>query len=106
VGEDYRDRDFTFSIKSKYQFNKYIRSYGFFIEQKNFEKFLKDKTDGQIWGLQISTQPTKTIRVDLRYREQYQDKNGDGEVTSKELERNITFNVSAQIDQWFRKKKG
>jgi len=106
VGEDYRDRDFTFSIKSKYQFNKYIRSYGFFIEQKNFEKFLKDKTDGQIWGMQISTQPTKTIRVDLRYREQYQDKNGDGEVTSKELERNITFNVSAQIDQWFRKKKG
>jgi hypothetical protein len=103
---DIRDRDFAFSIKSKYQFSKYLRSYGFFIEQKNFEKLFKEKTDGSIWGLQLSIQAHKSTRINLRYREQYQDKNGDGEISKGESERNVSVNLLIRVDQLFKQKKG
>ena len=103
---DSRDRDFAFSIKSKYQFSKYLRSYGFFIEQKNFEKLFEEKTDGQIWGLQLSIQAHKSTRINLRYREQYQDKNGDGEITKGESERNVSVKLLIRADYLFNRKKG
>jgi hypothetical protein len=83
-----------------------LRSYGFFIEQKNFEKLFTDKTDGSIWGLRLSIQAHKSTRINLRYREQYQDKDGDGEITKGESERNVSVNLIIRADYLFNRKKG
>ena len=95
----------TVSLKSKYSFTNYLRSYSFFIDHKDIDKILKDKTDGQIYGFQISLQPHSAVDVDVRYRQQYRDKDGNGTIGDDDVIRNFGLNVILDTDYWWKKYK-
>jgi len=106
-----RDDDFkrhvTISLKSKYSFSEYLKSYSFFMDSKDFEidKLFEERTDGQIFGFKISTRPHKATDVDIRYRQQFQDKDGDGKIQEDDVERNFSLSVSIDTDYWWHKYK-
>ncbi len=104
-----RGRDFsrqvTISLTSKYSFSEKLRSYSFFIDNKDFDKIFKERTDGQIWGFKISTQPHIAIRADIRYRQQYQDKDGDGKIQDNDVVTNFSLNLILDTNYWWNKYK-
>ena len=104
-----RDDDFkrhvTISLKSKYSFSEYLKSYSFFMDSKDFDKLFEERTDGQIFGFKISTRPHKATDVDIRYRQQFQDKDGDGKIQEDDVERNFSLSVSIDTDYWWNKYK-
>lgn len=97
------NRHVMFSIKSKYSFSTYLKSYSIFMEHKDFDKIFKEKTDGQIFGFSILTRPHKAIDVNLRYRQQYQDKEGDGKIQKDDVERNFSLNILVDTNYWWNK---
>ncbi|NHZ86177.1 MAG: hypothetical protein GWP19_09875, partial [Planctomycetia bacterium] len=103
-GKDY-SRQVTISLTSKYSFSEKLRSYSFFIDNKDFDKIFKERTDGQIWGFKISTQPHVAIRADIRYRQQYQDKDGDGKIQDNDVVTNFSLNLILDTNYWWNKYK-
>ena len=107
--EVHREDDFnkhvTISLKSRYSFSEYLRSYSFFIDNKDFDKIFQERTDGQILGFKIYTRPHVAVDVEVRYRQQYQDKDGDGEIQDDDVERNFTLNIIIDTDYWWEKYK-
>jgi len=107
--EVHREDDFnkhvTISLKSRYSFSEYLRSYSFFIDHKDFDKIFKERTDGQIFGFKIYTRPHVAIDVEVRYRQQYQDKDGDGEIQADDVERNFSLNIILDTNYWWKKYK-
>ncbi|MCK4904072.1 MAG: hypothetical protein KAS35_05220, partial [Candidatus Marinimicrobia bacterium] len=103
--EDDFKRHVTISLKSKYSFSEYLKSYSFFIDNKDFDKIFKERTDGQMWGFKVSTQPHVAIRVDARYRQQFQDKDGDGKIQDDDVERNFSLNIILDTNYWWKKYK-
>lgn len=107
--EVHREDDFTkhvtISLKSRYSFSEYLRSYSFFIDDKDFDKIFKERTDGQILGFRIYTRPHVAVDVEVRYLQQYQDKDGDGEIQDDDVERNFTLNIILDTDYWWKKYK-
>lgn len=97
------NRHVTINIKSKYSFSPYLKSYSIFMDHKDFDEIFKEKTDGQIFGFSISTRPHVAIDVNLRYREQYQDKEGDGEIQKDDVERNFSLNILLDTTYWWKK---
>lgn len=95
----------TISLKSRYSFSEYLRSYSFFIDDKDFDKIFKERTDGQILGFRIYTRPHVAVDVEVRYLQQYQDKDGDGEIQDDDVERNFTLNIILDTDYWWKKYK-
>ena len=102
-----RDNDFKrhvmFSIKSKYSFSEYLKSYSIFMDHKDFGKIFEEKTDGQIFGFAINTKPHVAIDVGVRYRQQFQDKDGDGEIQKDDVERNFSLNILLDTNYWWKK---
>jgi len=103
--EDDFKRHVTISLKSRYSFSEYLRSYSFFIDNKDFDKIFKERTDGQILGFSISTRPHVAIDVDLRYRQQFQDKDGDGKIQADDVENNFALNILIDTNYWWDKYK-
>ncbi len=103
--EDDFKRHVTVSLKSRYSFSEYLKSYSFFIDSKDFDKMFKERTDGQILGFKISTRPHVAIDVDLRYRQQFQDKDGDGKIQDDDVENNFTLNIIIDTNYWWKKYK-
>jgi len=103
--DDVFNRHVTISIKSRYSFSKYLKSYSFFMDNKDFDKIFKERTDGQILGFTISTRPHVAIDVDVRFRQQYQDKDGDEKIQDDDVERNFSLNISADTNYWWKKYK-
>jgi len=101
-GEEY-NKHITISLNSKYSFSDYLNSYSFFIDNKNFDKLFKEKVDGQIYGFKISLRPHIAVDVDVRYRQQYRDKDGDGEIRGKDVERNFSLNIILDTKYWWNK---
>ena len=101
--EDDFKRHVTLSLKSKYSFSEYLKSYSFFIDSKDFDKLFEERTDGQIFGFKISTRPQKATDVDVRYRQQFQDKDGDGKIQKDDVERNFSLSVSIDTNYWWNK---
>jgi len=97
------DRLFSFAIQWNYHLVRYLEKFSFFIEHKNFEKILDRKRDGEIWGFQFVITPHKTIDISVRYREQYQDKDGNTMISSSEAKRNFSLNANVDIDYWYKK---
>ena len=103
-GNDY-NKHVTISLKSRYSFSEKLKSYSFFIDHKDFDKLFEEKTDGQIFGFSISTRPHTAIDVDLRFRQQFRDKDGDGEISGNDVARNYSLNISFETDYWWDKYK-
>lgn len=103
-GDDY-NKHVTISVKSRYSFSEKLRSYSFFMDNKDFDKIFKERTDGQMWGFKVSTQPHVAIRVDARYRQQYRDENGDGEIQDDDVDRNFSLNIILDTNYWWKKYK-
>ncbi|MFC1566032.1 hypothetical protein ACFL4B_03735 [Candidatus Neomarinimicrobiota bacterium] len=101
--EDDFKRHVTVSLKSRYSFSDYLKSYSFFIDNKDFDKIFKERTDGQIIGFSISTRPHIAIDVDLRYRQQFQDKDGDGKIQDGDVENNFALNIIIDTNYWWKK---
>ena len=93
----------TISLKSRYSFSEYLKSYSFFIDSKDFDKIFKERADGQILGFKISTQPHVAIRADIRFRQQFQDKDGDGKIQDGDVENNFALNIIIDTNYWWRK---
>lgn len=100
---DIQDRLFSFSLQWSYPLVTYLDKFSFFIEHKNFETILDRKRDGQIWGFQFTITPHKTIDISVRYREQYQDKDGNTLITGSEAKRNFSLNANVNLDYWYKK---
>lgn len=102
-----RDDDFNrhvmFSINSKYSFSPYLKSYALFMDHQDFDKLFEEKTDGQIFGFSINTRPHEAIDVNFRYREQYQDKEGDGKIQDDDVDRSFTLDLSIDSEYWWNK---
>ncbi len=98
-------RHVTISVKSRYSFSEYLKSYSFFIDNKDFDKIFKERTDGQIWGFKVSTQPHVAIRADVRFRQQYQDQDGDGEIKDDDVVNNFSLNIIIDTNYWWNKHK-
>ncbi len=103
-GDDY-NKHVTISLKSRYSFSEYLRSYSFFIDHKDFDKIFKERTDGQMWGFKVSTQPHVAIRVDTRYRQQYRDRDGDGKIQDDDIDGNFSLNIILDTNYWWEKYK-
>lgn len=103
--EDDFKRHVTISLKSRYSFSEYLKSYSFFIDNKDFDKIFKDRTDGQIWGFKVSTQPHVAIRADVRFRQQYQDEDGDGKIQDDNVVTNFSLNIIIDTNYWWNKYK-
>ena len=103
--DDDFNRHVTISLKSRYSFSEYLRSYSFFIDSKDFDKIFEERTDGQIFGFKISTRPHVAADVDLRYRQQFQDKDGDGKIQEDDVERNFSLNISIDTNYWWNRYK-
>jgi len=103
--EDEFRRHVMISLKSRYSFSKYLKSYSFFIDSKDFDNMFEERTDGQILGFKISTRPHISTDIEIRYRLQYQDKDGDGEIKEDDVERNFSLNVLIDTDYWWKKYK-
>lgn len=101
--EDDFKRHVMFSIKSRYSFSQYLKSYSLFIDSKDFDKLFEEKTDGQLFGFSIATRPHIAIDVTFRYREQYQDKDGDGKIQKDDVERNFSLNILLDTNYWWNK---
>ena len=104
-----RDYDFNrhvmISLKSKYSFSPYLKSYSIFMDHKDFDKIFEEKTDGQIFGFTILTKPHVAVDVGIRYRQQFQDKDGDGEIQDDDVERNFSLNILLDTNYWWKKYK-
>jgi len=94
-------RQVMVSIKSKYSFSPYLKSYSVFMDHQDFDKIFEEKTDGQIFGFSVYTRPHKAIDVELRFRQQYQDKDGDGEIQTDDVERNFALNILLDTTYWW-----
>jgi len=101
-GEEY-NKHVTLSVKSRYSFSDYLKSYSFFLDNKNFDKLFEEKVDGQIYGFKIYLRPHIALDVDIRYRQQYRDKDGDGEIQGKDVERNFSLNIILDTEYWWNK---
>lgn len=101
--EDTRDKHFALTLNIDYAVWEYINGASFFIEQKNVSQIFRRKTDGQNWGMGLEVQPHHTITVKLRYRERYEDKNQDGDITSSEISRSFDGNASIDGRYWWKK---
>ncbi len=101
--DETRNKRLGIYLKNKYPWTPYIYSSDFFIEQKNVEHLFQKKTDGQQWGFSMQIRPHTTIRINVRYRERYADENLDGEITSREIDRNFNGDVVVHGDYWLRK---
>ncbi len=99
------NRHVTISLSSRYSFSEYLRSYSFFMDSKDFDKMFQERTDGQIFGFKISTRPHVAADVEVRYRQQYQDKDGDGEIQEDDVERNFSLNIILDTNYWWNKYK-
>ena len=75
------------------------------MDSKDFDKLFEERTDGQIFGFKISTRPHKATDVDVRYRQQFQDKDGDGKIQEDDVERNFSLSVSVDTDYWWNRYK-
>jgi hypothetical protein len=103
--DDAFNRHVYISLKSRYSFSEYLKSYSFFMDNKDFDKIFKERTDGQIWGFKVSTQPHVAIRVDIRYRQQFQDTDGDGKIQDNDVENNFSLNIVIDSNYWWDKYK-
>ena len=103
--DDEFNRHVTISLNSRYSFSKYLKSYSFFMDNKDFDKIFEERTDGQIFGFTILTKPHIAVDVGIRYRQQYQDKDSDGKIQEDDVERNFSLNISADTDYWWKKYK-
>jgi len=103
--DDVFNRHVTISLKSRYSFSKYLKSYSLFMDNKDFDKIFEERTDGQIFGFKISTRPHVAIDVDVRFRQQYQDKDGDEKIQGDDVERNFSLNISVDTDYWWNRYK-
>lgn len=100
--EDSRNKRFGLYLKNRYPWVPYLHSTDFFIEQKNVAHLFQRKSDGQQWGFSFQIRPHRTIRINARYRERYEDENLNGEISSSEIERNFNGNVIIQGEYWLR----
>jgi hypothetical protein len=103
--DDAFNRHVYISLKSRYSFSEYLKSFSFFMDNKDFDKIFKERTDGQIWGFKVSTQPHVAIRVDIRYRQQFQDTDGDGKIQDNDVENNFSLNIVIDSNYWWDKYK-
>lgn len=103
--EDDYNKHITVSLKSQYSFSKYLKSYSFFIDHKDFDKLFKERTDGQIFGFKILTRPHVAVDIEARYRLQYQDKDGDGKIQDDDVESNFALNILIDTNYWWDKYK-
>ena len=101
--EDDFKRHVMFSIKSRYSFSPYLKSYTLFMDHQDFDQLFDEKTDGQIFGISINTRPHKAIDLNFRYREQYQDKESDGKIQEDDVDRSFTLDLSIDTDYWWNK---
>ncbi|RKZ34254.1 hypothetical protein DRQ33_02585 [bacterium] len=106
-----RDKRFHISLYNNYSFTDYILSSMIFIEQNNVSKILREKTDGEQWGIEFGFRLHKSIRINTRYREKFEDNNSDNFIGHDEVKR--SFNADLIIDgtywwhkflEWVRKK--
>ena len=95
----------TFSVKSRYSFSEYLKSYSFFIDHKDIEELFKEKTDGAYFGFKIYLLPHEAIDVDIRYRQRYIDRNDDGEIKGDDIDRNFALNIVLDTEYWWKKYK-
>ena len=75
------------------------------MDNKDFDKIFEERTDGQIFGFTILTRPHVATDVKIRYRQQFQDKDGDGKIQEDDVERNFSLNISVDTDYWWKKYK-
>lgn len=101
--EDSRDKRLGIYLENRYPWTPYIHDTKFFIEQKNVTHLFQRKTDGEQWGFSVSIWPHNTIRINLRYRETYDDANLNGEIGSGEIDRNFDGNVVIHGEYWLKK---
>jgi hypothetical protein len=101
--DDEFNRHVMLSIKSKYSFSQYLKSYSIFMDHKDFDKIFKEKTDGQIFGFSVLTRPHEAIDVNFRYLQQIQDKDGDGKILKDDVERNFSLNILLDTNYWWKK---
>ena len=98
-----RDENFSLSLFNEYPFTDYVISSRIFIEQKNVSQLLRHKSDGENWGFEIGIKPHISVKVGIRYREQYEDKNSDNYIGHDEIKRSFTANVMVDGNYWWRK---
>ena len=102
--DDYK-RHVTISLKSRYSFTEYLKSYSFFIDNKDFDKIFKKRTDGETWGFKISTRPHVAADVNIRFRLQYRDEDGDKKIKDDEVVTNFSLNIILDTNYWWKKYK-
>jgi len=98
-----RCENFSLSLYNEYPFTDYVISSRIFIEQKNVSQLLRHKSDGENWGFEIGIKPHISVKVGIRYREQYEDKNSDNYIGYDEIKRSFTANVIVDGNYWWRK---
>ena len=96
-----RDEHFYVALLSNYKFSRYVSHIFAFVDQKNVSQILRRKTDGERWGLEIAVLPHRAVKVKLRYREQYEDKNSDGFISGSEIHRNFSGSVILDGTYWW-----
>ena len=101
--DEMREKRFALGLNIEYPIFKYITKISFFIDQKNVAQLFQKRTDGENWGLGFEVVPHRTIRIRLRYRERYEDYDGDSEILGGEVKRNFDANAVIDGNYWWRK---
>jgi len=98
---DERDKSLLLSLENTVPLSKYRVRSALFLEQKNVSEILQKRTHGQNWGVDLTLYPHHTVRVKLRFRERFDDENGNGSIGSGEVERNLSTGITVDGNYWW-----
>ncbi len=95
-----RDENFYVSFEG-HKICDFVPDAFVFVSQKNVAELFRRKTDGEMWGSQVTIVPHRAVRLKLRYREQYDDRNSDGVIRGDEIHRNFSGSVILDGTYWW-----
>ncbi|MBN1424254.1 hypothetical protein JXA88_06840 [Candidatus Fermentibacteria bacterium] len=99
---DYRNKLFRLAAESSFPFLAPITRIGVFIEQRNVSRLLRERTDGEIWGVEVCGTPHRSLLVKTRYRERYSDDNASGIIEDNEVSRSFSASMTVDGGYWWR----
>ncbi len=95
-----RAKRLTLSLEAQHR-RPFIRVRAF-LEQRNVSRLLRERADGDLWGMELAVAPHELVRLRFRYRERCADANANGRIEAPEVSRSVTAHVTVDVARWWR----
>lgn len=98
---DHRNKLFRLCLESSLPIMEPMTRVGMFLEQRNVSRLLRERTDGEIWGVEVRGTPHRSLLVRARYRERYSDDDGSGSIGDNEVSRSFSASLTVDGSYWW-----